>query len=417
MFRPVLFVLATMAASPALAFEPASYYATTCAACHGATGAGDGPAGAALPVKAADFTDPAFWSSRDDATVKKAIKEGGAAIGKSPMMAAFGATMPDADLDALVTYLHTFEKKEAKAPPPAPVVEPVTPEPATKAAAPAPKEDASAVADADDDLEGDPEPSPEDKPPDAAPVVAPEPTPEPVEEPAGVVATAIRLPTPEADLAHGERLYGTRCAVCHGRDGAGDGPAARFMDPAPGDFTAGVYKFTSTPMGQPAAHEDLFRVITDGMPGTAMPGWRGLSSEDRWQLVFYLESLSPRFAEGDGTPFVIPAPPASTPDLVATGARLYAEAGCTACHGPDGRGDGVGAEGMVDAKRKPLRPADMTRGSLFRGGSEPVDIYRTLTAGIEGTPMPSFGHLSEADRWAVVHWIRGQFADADATLQ
>jgi len=97
-------------ASPAAMADVAATYAGMCASCHGAAGAGDGPAAVALTPKPANFSDAAFWTSRDDATVKKAIKEGGAAVGKSPLMAPLGAGMSDAQLDELVAYLKTFKK-------------------------------------------------------------------------------------------------------------------------------------------------------------------------------------------------------------------------------------------------------------------------------------------------------------------
>ena len=80
-----------------------------CVGCHGAGGAGDGVAGAALNPKPADFTSADFWSSRDDATVKKAIKEGGPAVGKSPMMPP-AAALSDAEVDEILTYIKTFKK-------------------------------------------------------------------------------------------------------------------------------------------------------------------------------------------------------------------------------------------------------------------------------------------------------------------
>ena len=189
------------------------------------------------------------------------------------------------------------------------------------------------------------------------------------------------------------------------------------MDPRPRDLVAGTYRFTSTPPGQPAAREDLLRVVTHGMRGTAMPGWNGLPAADRWQIVYHLESLSPRFDDGPGEPFDIPPAPAASPDLVATGGQIYATVGCVACHGPGGRGASDGSAVLRDSTGRRIKPADMTRGWRFKGGSDPGDIYRTLTAGIDGTPMPSFAHLSAHQRWALVHWIREQFADADVALR
>ena len=105
----VCIVAALLVSAPAFA-DGASDYAMMCATCHGAGGAGDGVAAAGLPVKPADFTDPAFWSSRDDATVTKAIKEGGMAIGKSAMMAPFGSSLSDEKIADIVKYLKTLKK-------------------------------------------------------------------------------------------------------------------------------------------------------------------------------------------------------------------------------------------------------------------------------------------------------------------
>lgn len=91
-------------------FDAKGKYDTTCAPCHGATGGGDGPAGAALSPKPANFADAAFWAERDDAIVKKAINEGGAAVGKSPIMAPFANSFEnDAQVDALIEHMKSFK--------------------------------------------------------------------------------------------------------------------------------------------------------------------------------------------------------------------------------------------------------------------------------------------------------------------
>ena len=90
------------------AFDAASAYGTSCGSCHGEGGAGDGVAGAALDPKPANFTDPAFHAERDDATIAKAIKEGGPAVGKSPLMAPFGASFDDSQIDQLVAHIRGF---------------------------------------------------------------------------------------------------------------------------------------------------------------------------------------------------------------------------------------------------------------------------------------------------------------------
>src|SRR3990172_3808821 len=109
--------------------------------------------------------------------------------------------------------------------------------------------------------------------------------------------------TPEF-LEAGKQIYNFRCAPCHGFGGAGDGPAAMTLDPRPRDFTRGLFKFKSSPPGEVVLDEDLFRTISRGIPGTAMPSWKHLLSEEqRWQVIAYIKTFSNRFKEAK------PAPP------------------------------------------------------------------------------------------------------------
>jgi mono/diheme cytochrome c family protein len=68
--------------------EAREVFNTRCATCHGTAGKGDGLASAALNPKPRDMTDPAWQKSVTDDHLKKVIVEGGAAVGKSALMAA-----------------------------------------------------------------------------------------------------------------------------------------------------------------------------------------------------------------------------------------------------------------------------------------------------------------------------------------
>lgn len=93
----------------AAAFDAQASYNTVCASCHGTAGDGAGPAGAALNPPPANFTDPAFWESRTDETIFTAIKEGGPAVGRSPLMVGWAAQFDDDQIHALVEYVKTFK--------------------------------------------------------------------------------------------------------------------------------------------------------------------------------------------------------------------------------------------------------------------------------------------------------------------
>ena len=82
--------------------EAKSRWRTLCSTCHGMEGKGDGPAGLALNPRPRTLTDGAWQKSVDDAHIHKIILEGGAAVGKSPLMPA----NPDlADKPESVDYL------------------------------------------------------------------------------------------------------------------------------------------------------------------------------------------------------------------------------------------------------------------------------------------------------------------------
>jgi mono/diheme cytochrome c family protein len=84
----------------------AAVYRLNCAACHGAERRGDGPLAASLRKPAPrSLADPAFLMQRSDGDLHKAIAEGGAAVGASPLMPAFGERMAELDAWDAVAFL------------------------------------------------------------------------------------------------------------------------------------------------------------------------------------------------------------------------------------------------------------------------------------------------------------------------
>jgi high-affinity iron transporter len=88
---------------PAVSAQQADEGKTTfdkmCAACHGKTGAGNGPAAAGLKPKPASFTDPKFQAQRTDDSLKAFIVKG------KPPMPGFGKQLSPAQVTALVAYI------------------------------------------------------------------------------------------------------------------------------------------------------------------------------------------------------------------------------------------------------------------------------------------------------------------------
>jgi len=72
-----------------------------------------------------------------------------------------------------------------------------------------------------------------------------------------------------AQTLSGTQLFSRYRAACHGEDGGGNGPAARFVYPKPRNFREGQFRLV-TATNQVPSDEDLMRVEERGMPGSAM---------------------------------------------------------------------------------------------------------------------------------------------------
>ncbi len=214
------------------------------------------------------------------------------------------------------------------------------------------------------------------------------------------------------NIAAGKEIYIKRCLPCHGADGASSGPAAEFLDPRPRDFTRGILKIKTTLLDQPPTDEDHFRIITRGIPGTAMPMWQGiLSEEQRWQVAFYEQTFFENIKgnpEAVRTGITIGAEPPSTPESIKKGDELFhGKATCFVCHGKDGRGDGPIAVTLRDIWGNPVRPRNLTKSWLYKGGNTTKQIFTRVTTGIFASGMPTFeDKLTEEERWNIAHYVK-----------
>jgi len=85
-------------------------------------------------------------------------------------------------------------------------------------------------------------------------------------------------------LVLGNKIYQERCALCHGPEGKGDGPAAAGLNPKPRNHTDGAYMKTRT-------DEQLLEVIRHGKGG--MPAWGGILNETEIHAVLaHVRSLA-----------------------------------------------------------------------------------------------------------------------------
>ncbi|MFQ5638337.1 MAG: c-type cytochrome [bacterium] len=195
----------------------------------------------------------------------------------------------------------------------------------------------------------------------------------------------------DKNIVAGKKIYEEKCAHCHGAEGKGDGPAAERLSPRPRDFTRAKYKIRSTDSRELPTDEDLYNIVSNGMPGTSMPAWDDLSADERRKVVAYIKTFSKRFDQAETPPKKLNLGDKVTfsEESVTAGRQVYEEIECFKCHGLEGRGDGQSALSLVDEWDYPIRPADLTESWTFRGGSSTEDIYKRFIAGLDGTPMPS----------------------------
>jgi cytochrome c oxidase cbb3-type subunit 2 len=212
---------------------------------------------------------------------------------------------------------------------------------------------------------------------------------------------------------YGKLGYERRCAGCHGISGNGNGPAVQFLTPKPRDFTSGVFKFRSSALGTLPSDDDLMRTLSHGIPNSSMPEFSGMNERERFSIIQYIKTFSKTWEDETllsppvtGTPYVA----ADFKDYkifiqkAAKGQKIYQEA-CITCHGLEGRGDGEGAEGLTDDWNNPIKPANLRLKTIKRGKTV-NDIYTTLLAGVNGTPMPSFKDVySDDDLWDVAAYV------------
>lgn len=232
----------------------------------------------------------------------------------------------------------------------------------------------------------------------------------------------------------GSELYEFYCAVCHGEGGAGDGAAARYLYPAPRDFTIGIFKYKTSPAErEQPVDEDLFNTIKGGLPRTGMPPWGVILNDEQIQRLVpvvkgfdtvgtwapedapdedfddeghytgELLSVVERLVAENQVPF--------TKASVAAG-RLGFEENCTPCHGDDGRGNPAAEKKLRDDWGARIWPRDLTKPWTWRvtnveGSPEETirNIFTRLSVGILGTPMPEHASgVSEEDRWNIANY-------------
>ena len=228
-------------------------------------------------------------------------------------------------------------------------------------------------------------------------------------------------PPPAEQVEAGKRVYFTKCVWCHGVNGAGDGPGADRLWPRPRNFNAGTFKIRHTASGQlPLIEADLLKTVTHGLPGSAMPSWEGILTEQQMKdvLAFVTSELvkDRSFQDAEFEELHVleleklaaqAVPP--TAESIKRGSELVVENKCIECHGLEGRGDG-NAFNLKDDWGFSIQPADWHKCWNFRGSRQDAynvkNIFRTFSTGINGTPMPSFAdNTTIENRWHIANYV------------
>jgi mono/diheme cytochrome c family protein len=207
-----------------------SLYEANCEKCHGARGAGDGPAAVFLLPRPRDFTTAAykfrtteFGLLPTDEDIFRTITRGADGTGMPPWQ----SLLNDEERWALVDYIKDFSPRFAEGPPPEAVKIP--------------------------------------KPPKTSP-----------------------------NLANGKRLYATlECGKCHGAEGRGDGPSAPFLNDAKG-FHVNSRDFTDPASFRAGwTAREIVRTLKTGLNGTPLPIYIGLmTQEENYDIAAYVMSLA-----------------------------------------------------------------------------------------------------------------------------
>lgn len=195
--------------------------------------------------------------------------------------------------------------------------------------------------------------------------------------PSGLYVSGSPAPSPLMQ-ERGQELYEFNCVGCHGEQFDGNGRAADFLKPRAANLTK-----RWLPRGE------VYRVLYQGVRGTAMPSFHDVGDRDLWAMAQYVSSL------GDPVRAAVKAAPA---DSIARGAKVY-KARCASCHGETGE---------VPAAMMNLRPAPKDLRTRVYDTDYLLGVVRS---GVPGTAMVPVGGLTPEEEKDLVAFVTSMFRE------
>ncbi|HXH29558.1 MAG TPA: cytochrome c [Bacteriovoracaceae bacterium] len=233
----------------------------------------------------------------------------------------------------------------------------------------------------------------------------------------------------------GQNTYAEYCIQCHGEKGDGKGVSSPGMFPPPRNLTQGQYKFANVVAGELPHDEDFYRIIRNGLRGTAMLPWD--ISDDRLDAVTqYIKTFAPAVWEGKdkvpGTKFHFPGDPfgvKNVPAAVAKGSKAYhVTAACIQCHRGYETKDAI-SEFNKEINGAPLAAADFAADlynvkpqdseygykvippdftyHVTRTTVDPESTVLRLMYGVHGSGMPGWKDVvTDEELWALAYYVQ-----------
>lgn len=189
----------------------------------------------------------------------------------------------------------------------------------------------------------------------------------------GLVTTPRKRPS----LKSAETLFAQSCVACHGSDGLGATEIAASLNPRPTSFKNEERRRALSPFR-------IYNALTLGVSGTAMPAFDALSSEERWDLAFYVMRLAHDGEAGRGP-------------VTMTLADLSARSDADVLASLTAEGHPAPREGLAFARRE----AAFAEAPLGLG----IDQTRALVR--KAASLGASGRAAEADRVVLDAYLQG----------